>query len=67
MLDLIESVVSRRVESAHYGGLLRGDKNCGVITSCVDQRHVVGLRSRNPPKCTDCLFDGGTTKPRIWV
>jgi hypothetical protein len=62
VFDQIESVVSRRVESTHYGALLRGDKNRGVIANCVDQRHVVGLRNRNPPECSDCLFPGGVGK-----
>ena len=60
MFDLIKSVVSRRVESAHDGRLPRGDKNRGVTADCVDQRHVVGLRDRYPPQSAHCLFDGGT-------
>ena len=32
VFDLIESVVSRRVESAHYRRLPRGDENGGVTS-----------------------------------
>ncbi len=60
VFDLIESVVRRRVEAAHYRRLARGDENRGVTANCVDQGHVVGLRDRNPTECDDGLFDGGT-------
>src|SRR6478736_10338142 len=43
VFDLIEPVVGRRLESAHNGRLLRGDKNRRVTAGGVDQRHVVGL------------------------